>query len=215
MKFFPRFCVPPVLGVLLAFAPAQAANFGGLNVTPRGAQNLNLETGVTEMPTGGTATDTKSGLTLTGSRMQVKPGDTLSAQGATITLKRGGTLKASNVVYDLKNSTVTATGTVSYSDTRISNMRAAQVVLYVKSGFVVASGDVQASKPSLRGGRLVFDPNTMQAALTGPYTLSGNGKSFSGAAGQSMLLNFSASTLGSVKPQPSAVELSRFAPYLK
>ncbi len=214
MKFPMSF---PLLAALtaLAFGPAQAVSFGGLNVTPRGAQNLNLETGATDMPSGGTATDSKSGLTLTGAKMQLKPGESLTAQGASIRLRRGGTLNAANVVYDLKSDTVTATGNVTYSDTRVSNLMAQQVVLHVKSGFVVASGGVKASKPSLSAGRFVFDPNTMQAALGGPYSLSGNGKSFSGAAGQSMILNFSASMLSSVKPQPSAVELSRFTPYLK
>ncbi|GAA5501647.1 hypothetical protein Dxin01_01383 [Deinococcus xinjiangensis] len=219
MKFSTRFSPvalsAALLSALLTLGPAQAVSFGGLNVTPRGAQNLNLETGATELPSGGTATDTKSGLVLTGAKMQLKPNESLTAQGATIKLRRGGTLSANNVVYDLKNNTVTATGNVTYSDTRMAGLSASQVVLYVKSGFVVASGSVKAAKPSLSAERFVFDPNTMQAALSGPYSLKSGGKSFSGAAGQNMLLNFSANMLTSVKPQPSAVELGRFAGYLK
>lgn len=210
---FSRF-LPFGVTLLLALTPAQAVNFGGLNVTPRGAQNLNLETGATDMPQGGTATDNKGGLTLSASRMQLKPGEVLSAQGATVKIKRGGTLSAAQVTYDLKAGTVTATGNVSYSDVRLSNLTASRVVLYVKSGFVVASGSVKASKPSLSGSTLAFDPNTMQAVLTGPFQIS-HGQGAAGPAGSRLLMTFAGNALLNATPRPSADDLARFNPYLK
>lgn len=208
-RFFP-------LGVwlLLALTPAQAVNFGGLNVTPRGAQNLNLETGATDMPQGGTATDNKGGLTLTASRMQLKPNEVLSAQGATVKTKRGGTLSASQIVYDLKAGTVTATGGVTYSDARLSGLSAPSIVLYVKSGFVVATGGVKANNPAMTGNTLVFDPNTMQAAMSGPYQLSTRLGKASGAAGSRLLMTFGGNLLLSATPNPSEGDLARFNPYL-
>lgn len=209
---FSRF-LPFGLSLLLALSPAQAVSFGGLNVTPRGAQNLNLETGATDMPSGGTATDSKGGLTLTASRMQLKPNEVLSAQGATVKVKRGGTLTANQVTYDLKAGTVTATGNVSYTDARMSDLSAPTVVLHVKSGFVVASGGVKASKPSMSGNTLVFDPNTMQAVLSGPFQIR-HGTGANGPAGARLLLTFAGNVLLNATPRPSADDLARFNPYL-
>ena len=147
--------------------------------------------------------------------MQLKPGESLTAQGASIKLKRGGTLNAASVVYDLKSNTVTATGNVTYSDTRVSNLVAQQVVLYVNNGFVVASGGVKASQPDLSGGALVFDPSTMRSVLTGPFKLSTRYGHPSGAAGTRILLTFGGSHLTSADTSPSDDDLARFTPYLK
>lgn len=203
-----------MLCAFLTLPPAQAVSFGGLNVTPRGTQTLNLETGATDMPQGGTATDSRSGLTLTASRMQVKPGEVLSAQGASLKIKRGGTLKANQITYDLKAGTVTATGNVSYSDARLSQLTASSVVLHVRNGFVVASGGVRAVKPNLSGSTLVFDPNTMQAVLTGPFQIR-HGKGASGPAAGRLLMTFAGNLLLNATPKPSADDLARFNPYLK
>lgn len=213
---FPRLMTLFASLTLLSAAPlAQAVSFGGLNVTPRGAQNLNLETGATEMPTGGTATDSKSGLVLTGSKMQLKPGESLSAQGATVKTKFGGTLSASNMVYDLKNGTITASGNVSYSDARVKDLAAPSVVVHVKSGFVVASGGVKASQPALSGTMLVFDPSTMQSVVSGPFNLQTSLARATGKAGDRMLLTFAGNVLTGATPKPSPDDLARFNPYLK
>lgn len=200
---------------LSAAFPASAVTFGGLNVTPRGAQNLNLETGATEMPQGGTVTDTKGGLTMTASALSLRPGDVLSAQGATIKLKQGGTLNASQVTYDAKAGIVRASGKLSYSDARLSSLSASAVTVYVRSGFVVASGGVRAARPALSGQTLVFDPSTMQAVLSGPYRVtSGLGRS-AGPAGGRLLLTFAGAALTGATTKPGAADLDRFAPYLK
>ena len=200
--------------LLLSLSPASAVSFGGLNVTPNGAQNLNLQTGATDMPQGGTATDSKGGLTLTASRMQLKPGEILSAQGATVKLKRGGTLTASQVTYDLKAGTVTASGNVQYSDARLTNLTAPSVTLHVKSGFVVASGGIKASQPKMTGNALVFDPNTMQAVVTGPFQLTTSARPASGGAGARLLMTFAGNRLFNATEKPTAEDLARFNPYL-
>lgn len=204
-----------LLTALSLSAPAQAVTFGGLNITPRGPQNLNLETGNTDLPQGGTATDAKNGIKLVAARMQLKPGQTLSAQDATITVRQGGTLRAAQVTYDLNAGTVTASGNVTYNDVRMTNLSAASMTLYVKPGFMSASGSVKADKPHMQGAALAFDLNTMQALLSGPYrinqmTLNAN----AGAEGR-LLLAFAGNRLSRVNASPDATTLSRFAPYLK
>lgn len=215
MNFLFRSVTGLALLTTLLAGPASAVTFGGLNVRPLGAQNLNLQTGMTEMPQGGTVTDQKGGLTLTAARLQVKPDELLQAQGATIKTKFGGTLTAQQVRYDLKSGLVTATGVVSYSDARVKNVTAANMTLYVKSGFVVAQGNVKASSPALSAAGLVFDPNTMQAVVSGPYDLTTRLGRMNGQAGARALLTFGGNALTGASARPAQSDLARFSPYLK
>lgn len=210
----------PALSRLLATAallllPAQAVTFGGLNITPRGAQNLNLETGATELPGGGSATDSRSGLTLSAARMSIVPGQSLTAQGATISTKQGGKLTADTVRYDLAAGTVTATGGVSYTDGRLKALQAGRVTLHVKTGFVVASGSVRASDPAMTGTTFVFDAATQQAVLAGPYSARQGTLNARGDAGDRLLLVFSNRRVVRATAAPDADSLARFLPYLK
>ncbi|GGL84067.1 hypothetical protein GCM10010840_22340 [Deinococcus aerolatus] len=211
------FLAAATLGLLTLspFNGGQAVTFGGLNVTPRGPQNLNLETGVTELPGGGTATDSKGGLKLVASAMTLNPGKTLTAQNAVLTTKQGGTLRAAQVTYDLKSSTVTATGNVTYNDARFKNLSAPRVTLNVGTAFVSASGGVRAEGPALSGAALAFDLNTMQAVLTGPYTARQGTLNASADAEGRLLLVFGGHQVVRSSASPDAATLGRFAPYLK
>lgn len=205
---------PGLLAALLVGA-AQAISFGGLTVTPRGPQTLNLETGATDLPQGGSATDSRGGLKLSAQSMQLRPGSSLLARGATITTRQGGTLKAAQVVYDLKAGTVTATGDVSYNDARLKNLSAPRLVLHVGSGFVTASGGVKASAPALSGAVLAFDLSTMQGVLTGPYVVRQGTLNASGGAGDRLLMVFGGNRVLRSSTDPDADSLARFLPYLK
>ncbi|SMB92325.1 hypothetical protein [Deinococcus hopiensis] len=187
----------------------QAVTFGGLNVSPRGAQNLNLETGATDFPQGGTATDAKNGVRLVADRMQLRPGERLTAQGATVTTPEGATLKASTIVYDLKSGVVTATGGVTFSDAKVRNLTAAEVVLYAKSDFVAARGGVKADTPALQATTLVFDVHSAQALLSGSPRVGGKA-----VDSPSLLLTFGGNRLLR-STVPDAAALGRFSPYLK
>jgi lipopolysaccharide assembly outer membrane protein LptD (OstA) len=200
--------------VALGLSTAQAVTFGGLTVTPRGPQTLNLETGATELPQGGTATDNRGGIKLVASAMQLSPGTALKAQNATLTTRQGGTLRAQNMTYDLKAGTLTATGNVTYADARLKGVSANKVTLYVKTGFVAATGGVKATTPALSGTVLVFDSQTMQTLLGGPYNLKTSAGATAGKAGERLLLAFAGNRL-TRSSAPDAGTLARFAPYLK
>lgn len=203
-----------VLSALL-LGGAGAVDFGGLTITPRGPQSLNLETGLTELPQGGRATDSRGQLTLDAQRMQFKPGAYLVAGGATVTTRQGGTLRAAQVRYDLASSTVTATGDVTYTDARLKGLSASSITVNVKTGFVVAVGNVQATTPQLSGERLVFDATTMQAVLTGPYRARQGTLNASGGAGSRLLLVFGGNRVVRSSTAPDADSVARFLPYLK
>jgi hypothetical protein len=217
MKFTSSFLAAATLGLLTLspFTGGQAVTFGGLNVTPRGPQNLNLETGLTELPQGGTATDNNGGLKLVAGSMVLNPGKTLTAQNAVLTTKQGGTLRAAQVIYDLRSSTVTATGNVTYTDARFKNLSAPRVILNVRSAFVTALGGVKAETPALSGAALVFDLNTMQAVLTGPYTAKQGTLNTSADAAGRLLLVFGGNRVVRSSASPDAATLERFTPYLK
>ncbi|WP_103127883.1 hypothetical protein [Deinococcus aerius] len=199
----------PLLASLFLGA-GSAVNFGGLNVTPRGPQNLNLETGATDLPQGGTATDARTGLRLTAARLHLEPGARLIARDATLTTRQGGTLRAPNVTYDLGRGTVTASGGVTYGDARLNNLTANQMVIHLKTGFVSALGGVKAQTPALSATALAFDLRTAQALVSGPYRLG----QAQGAASDHLLLTFGGNRLLRAA-KPDTANLARFTPYLK
>ena len=80
---------------------------------------------------------------------------------------------------------------------------------------MVARGGVRANTPSLSGNTLVFDPNTMQAVISGPYSLSTRLGQTRGQAGDRLLLTFAGNVLTSATGKPAPSDLSRFSPYLK
>ncbi|PTA69531.1 hypothetical protein [Deinococcus arcticus] len=205
----------PLLLLGLLSAGAHALTFGGLTVTPRGEQRLNLDTGATDLPQGGTATDARRGLTLNAARLNLLPGQTLKATGATVTTKQGGTLKAPQLTYDLNAGTVTASGGVTYTDARLQGLSAPTLTLHLKTGFVVASGGVQAKTPALSGAALVFDPATVQAVLTGPYQVNQGTLKAQAPAGGRLLMVFSANRVVRATQTPDPDTLARFGPYLK
>ncbi|WP_216317755.1 hypothetical protein [Deinococcus aestuarii] len=190
-----------------------AVTFGGLSVTPRGPQNLNLQTGATELPQGGTATDARTGLRLSAARMELQPGERLTARSATVTTRQGGTLRAGSVTYDLGRGTVTASGNVTYTDARLQGLKAERLVLHVRTGFVSALGGVQAQTPPLRAAALAFDGSTSQAVLAGPYRVSAGGLQ-AGAGGRALLV-FGGTRLLRATPNPDAATVGRFSPYLR
>ncbi|WP_019584793.1 hypothetical protein [Deinococcus apachensis] len=187
-----------------------AVNFGGLNITPRGPQNLNLETGATDLPQGGTVADARTGLRLTAARLHLEPGTRLVAQQATLTTRQGGTLRAPNVTYDLGRGTVTASGGVTYGDARLKNLTANQMVIHLKTGFVSALGGVKAQTPALSGTALAFDLRTAQILVSGPYRLG----QAQGDANDHLLLTFGGNRLLRAV-RPDTANLARFTPYLK
>lgn len=193
---------------------AVAASLGAFQISARGDQRLNLSTGRTELPQGGTAIDSKNGLSLTGKTLTYLPGQSLQATGANLRLAAGGTLNADTVNYDVKAGTLTASGHLNYTGSRIRGLRAGTVVLYTGSGTVVASGDVRATAPALSASRVVVLKGGRQILLAGNYTLS-TGRSRLADATSTARLLLSGTGRQSVNPRPTQAALRAFLPYLK
>ena len=200
-----------LLLMLFTLPPACAASFGAFQITPKGEQKINLETGLTELPGGGTATDARSGLTLKAGRMSFRSGETLSASGVTLTTRDGSTLRADSVRFDQRSGVLSASGHLNFRNAQISGLSADAVQIYSRTSAVVASGRVRAVKPALSAGRIVVLDGGKRVLLSGPYTLSSAGSSYANARPDSRLLLSADVTTG----RPPAGLLKDFAPYGK
>ena len=204
-----------ILGGFLLTAPLPAlaqSNLGsgfGLEITPRGEQVLDLATGNTDLPQGGTVRDNKTGVTVVASFITIKPSDSLSAEGATLSTRLGGTLKAERLLYNQKTANITAKGKLTYSDNRIKNLVAQTLTVDTKTGAVTASGQVTASQPVLSAAKMVALPTKSVILLSGGASVQTFGKTVSG---EQVLLNL---VTGVAQTEASAGALAPFAPYLK
>lgn len=195
-------------------SPASAITLGAFQITASGEQKLNLQTGETELPQGGTATDSKNGLTLVGKTIRYLAGERLQATGATIKTAEGGTLVADTVVYDVKTGILKATGRLNYGSAVIKNLSADTMSLYTANGAVVASGNVKATAPALSASRVIALDGGKQVLLTGNYTLTYNGSRYANTGASGRLLLNGTSGKSSATARPPATQLRPFLPYL-
>ncbi|WP_189087974.1 hypothetical protein [Deinococcus ruber] len=199
------------LALLLPLSSSLASTFGAFQITPKGNQKINLETGLTELPSGGTAVDSKNGLTLVARRMSFKSGETLSASGVTLTIKDGGALVADAVTFDQRTGMLKATGHLSFKNAQISGLSADSVQIYSLQSAVVASGNVKARTPALKASSIVVLGAGKQILVNGPYTLSSKNTSYANARQDShLLLSGDVATA-----RPPASLLKPFTPFLK
>jgi hypothetical protein len=194
---------------------AGAVSLGAFQIAARGEQNLNLQTGLTELPQGGTATDSKNGLTLTGRTLSYLPGTSLQATGVQIRTADGGTLSADTARYDVSSGVLKASGHLKYDSSAIQGLVADSVSLYTTSGAVLASGRVRAISPALSASRVVALGGGKQVLLSGNYQLTVGGSRYAnpGPAATLLLTNSSSGTSATARPTPSA--LRPFLPFLK
>lgn len=197
-----------LLAPLLLSAPAQAASAFGLQITPKGEQKLNLATGSTDMPQGGTIRDNKLGVKVVAAVISVRR-DTITASGITLTTRQGGTLRADNLVYNPQQAQVSATGNLNYSDARVKGLSAQTIYVDTRSGAVTAVGNVKTTAPQASAAQLVALPLKNQMLLGGAAKIMSGGQ---WASADKILFNLAA---GKGTLNPKAGDLGAFAPYLK
>ncbi len=188
---------------------AQGTSAFGLQITPRGAQKLNLATQTTELPQGGTVRDNKSGLKVVAEFISIKTGESLSASSAVLTTKQGGTLRAQNITYNQKASLVTASGNLTYSDYRVKNLTAQTIYVDTRTGAVTALGSVTASAPSASAAQMVALPTKSAILLRGGAKVNTLGQAVSG---ETVLLNL---VTGQAQTDAGEGALAAFTPYLR
>lgn len=207
----------PVLTLLAALTvpfAAHAITLGGFQIQARGAQSLNLETGRTDLPQGGTATDAAHGLTLQGRTMSYEAGRSLRATGVTIRTAGGGNLRADTVTYDVPGGRLDASGHLAFQNSALKDLTARTVRLDTRSGAVVATGGVTARTPALKADRVVVLDGGKLVLLSGNYTLTSAGTRYAKAGSRAVLLLNGTNGRQTATATPPAAVLARFAPYL-
>lgn len=196
---------------------ALAASFSGFSIKPYGDQTLDLPTGVTTLDKGGVVTDAEHGVTIDAQFMELKEGDFLKARDAKL---RGntvdGVLTATNLDYRVKTGLLNATGTLTYSDKLVKNLKAKNGILDLKKQFLVITGGVSSDSPAISGNTLLVDYDTRTAVLQGNYKYSFEGTKLSGKTDKSILF-VSWNAQGKMKAisNPKSEQLKGYAAYLK
>ena len=206
-----------VFSTLILSSVALATSFSGFSIKPYGDQTLDLPTGVTTLNKGGVVTDAEHGVTVDAQYVELKEGDFLRAREAKL---RGtavaGVLTATTLEYRVGTGMLTASGTLTYSDKLVKNLRAKTGTLDLKKQFLVITGGVSSDSPAISGNTLLVDYDTRTAVLQGNYKYSFEGIKLSGKSDKSILF-VSWNAEGKLKAisNPKPEQLKGYAAYLK
>jgi hypothetical protein len=137
-----------------------------LTVVPDGEQRLDLSTGETVLPDGGTIVDAQTGLELEAERIRYVEGAWIEAEGASAETL-GGVLTAPALRIDLESRTATALKGVHYRLDGLA-VRAASAELRFDPDLLRLE-EPRGEDPTLEGRALLLDVRSGDAVLLGPY----------------------------------------------
>jgi hypothetical protein len=204
---------PRMVGLCLALTAALllGARFAGFSVEANGDQQVDLATGVTTLPRGGTLTDNRNGLRLVAPYIQYKDGEFIRARQAQF--NTGDTrFNALELDYQLKGETVRLKGlTVSSPD--FSSISAQDGLALLGENRLVLSGDIRSQAPQLKAGKMVVDTQSRQALVIGAYTFQDGANRLSGTRADSLLLLSFQSGKTQVTTRVAAEVLARLRPF--
>jgi hypothetical protein len=142
------------------------ASVARLTVVPSGEQRLDLSTGETVLPDGGTIVDAETGLELEAETIRYVDGAWIEAEGASA-VTGGGVLTAPALRIDLDARTAVAPDGVRYRLDGLSVTAASALLRFDPD--LVRFALPRAEDPVLEGRALLLDVRTGDAVLLGPY----------------------------------------------
>ncbi len=143
------------------------AQFAALTVTPAGAEVVDIATGVTTLPDGGTVVDKERGLTLQSAYIEFVENEYIATKQATVTGKFGS-LSAPELTLDLVRNELWAQGEVVFVGSDIE-VRADRLTLYLDAEVARLSGHVTSRDPSFETDALLLNLEISGALLVSPY----------------------------------------------
>lgn len=195
---------------------ASAASFAGFSIKPNGDQKLNLQTGVTVLAQGGSASDAQSGLTVAGKYIEYKDGEFLKAREATLTTRDGGRLTADSADYDARTGELKASGHLVYNDARVKGLTAESGSVQTREGMLVARGNVKSETPLMSADTVIVDYQHNRALMSGNYRYNYGGTSLASSKADARLyVTWDAQGKASATSKPTAAQLAAFQPYLR
>ena len=142
------------------------ASVARLTVVPSGEQRLDLSTGETVLPDGGTIVDAETGLELEAETIRYVDGAWIEAEGASASTG-GGVLTAPSLRIDLDGRSASAPQGVQY---RLDGLSVTAASADLRLGpDLVRFDEPRAEDPALEGRALLLDVRTGDAVLLGPY----------------------------------------------
>lgn len=195
---------------------ASAATFAGFSIQPAGDQKLNLQTGVTTLAQGGTATDAKNGLKVEAKFIEYKDGAYLKARTATLTTSAGGVLKADQANYDAPSAVLSATGNLKFNDKNVKDLTADAIQVDSKRRLVIARGNVKGGDPSMSANTVVVDYAGRRAVMYGNYKYTyGRTKLSNAQPNATLFVTWNAQGQPQATTRPAPDQLAPFQAYLK
>lgn len=179
---------PRTMGLFLALTATLllGARFAAFSVEANGDQQVDLATGVTTLPRGGTLTDNQNGLRLIAPYIQYKDGEFIRARQAQFSTGETRFI-ALELDYQFKGETVRLKGlTVSSPD--FSSISAQEGLALLGENRLVLSGNIRSQAPQLKAGKMVVDTQSRQALVIGAYTFQDGANRLSGNRPDSLLL---------------------------
>jgi len=178
---------PRIAGLLLAVsALLLGARFAGFSVEANGDQQVDLATGVTTLPRGGTLTDSKNGLKLVAPYIQYKDGEFIRARQAQ--LNTGDTrFNALELDYQFKGEVLRLKG-LTLSSKDFSQISAQEGLAWLAEDRLVLAGEIRSQSPQLRASKMVVDSQSRQALVIGSFSFQDGNVRLSGNRADSLLL---------------------------
>ncbi len=206
-----------VLAAMLSTTALAAAPFAGLTVTPAGAQQYDITTGITTLPDGGSIVDQDTGVALEARRIVYLAGVYVDAWGVRVA-GTFGEVDAEELRIDLVAGVLTATGGLSLTREALT-VNAHQLTYHAAGQVAVFAGGVTGSNPRFESERVLLDVASGDVLLDGEYTFEGGVFALQSPEGGGMLAlrlvakgDGGAAYDAATEPAPELLE--RFAPYL-
>jgi hypothetical protein len=158
-----------ILALLTCFilTSAFAQGFAAFTVTPAGAQEMDIDTGITTLPEGGQIIDTERELTLNATFISYKDGEFIEAKGGT---SDGpfGLLEAAELRLEVATNTIIATGGISLTKDGLA-LTADNLTLELDSNIAVLSGNIKNTEPAFEAAAIVIKVGKGYALLASPF----------------------------------------------
>ncbi len=199
-------------GMAWATPVGNPADFAALTIRPNGPEELDLTTGVTTLPKGGTVSYRDEGVTLSGSFIRYLEGQFIEVQGATVA-GVFGTLGAPTLRFDVATQRLEAARGATFKGDALA-LDAETITLNLSDDIAVLEGGVSSQKPNLTGQTVLVDTTGRQALLIGPYAFQNGPVTLKGDAGERLTLLWDDEGAVSAQTTLAPEVQARFASYL-
>jgi len=146
--------------------------FAGLVIVSHGRQTIDLVTGLTVLPDGGSLVDRQTGVEVDAQVIRYVDGDYIEAAGVTVS-GAFGEVVADALRIDVENSLLIATGELRLSRDGLV-VTAASLSYHALEQVVVFDGGVTGTEPAFFADRLLLDTLTGDVLLDGRYEFAGD-----------------------------------------